>query len=201
MAQRGATDMNDMMATVARHWGWTLAFGVLTAIAGVLVVVWPGETLLIAAIIFGLQLIISAVFGLISAFAAPTEHAWARVLTALVALLSLIVGVYLLRHPVLAIVLIGVLLGIYWIASGFIQLFVAISHREQPARWLVALTGALSLIAGIIVVADPTLSLVFVAWVLGIWLVVFGIITIVRSFTLRSGARPAAPAAGAPAAT
>lgn len=201
MAQTAGTDMNDMMATVARHWGWTLAFGVLTAIAGVLVVVWPGETLLIAAIIFGLQLIISAVFGLISAFAAPTEHAWARVLTALVALLSLIVGVYLLRHPVLAIVLIGVLLGIYWIASGFIQLFVAISHREQPARWLVALTGALSLIAGIIVVADPTLSLVFVAWVLGIWLVVFGIITIVRSFTLRSGARPAAPAAGAPAAT
>jgi hypothetical protein len=30
-----------------------------------------------------------------------------------------------------------------------------ISYRELPGRWLVALTGVLSLIAGIILVGDP----------------------------------------------
>ena len=56
----GAGD--DVMAVVGRHWAWVLAFGVLSVVAGVLVAVWPHITLIVAAVIFGIQLIVNSVF-------------------------------------------------------------------------------------------------------------------------------------------
>lgn len=179
----------DLLGGVGRHWGWALGFGVLTVILGILLVVWPHISLLVAAIFFGIQLIISAIFRFVWAFTAPGEHGWARALMVIVAILSLIAGLILLRDPVMAVFLLGIVLGIYWITTGILDVMTAIGYRELPRRWLVALMGLLAIVAGIIVMANPVTSLLFLAWVLGIWLIVFGIITIVRAFMLRAGAR------------
>jgi len=44
---------------IGRRWAWGLAFGVIAVAAGICALVWPGITLLAAAVIFGVQLIIS----------------------------------------------------------------------------------------------------------------------------------------------
>ena len=46
--------------------------------------------------------------------------------------------------------------------------------------------GVLSILAGIIVLAYPGLTLVTLAVILGIWLLVFGVMEIVLSWRLRS---------------
>ena len=46
----------DMLARLGRKWGWVLAYGLITLAAGVAVLVWPGETLLVIAVLFGIQL-------------------------------------------------------------------------------------------------------------------------------------------------
>jgi Short repeat of unknown function (DUF308) len=58
---------------------------------------------------------------------------------AFLALLSLVVGLYLLRHPVYTVLIVALVLGIYWIIQGVLQLFAAIGHAEMPSRgWRVA---------------------------------------------------------------
>ena len=198
MSQTAEQEMMDPLGIVGRHWAWALAFGVLTAILGILVVVWPHISLLVATIFFAIQLIISAVFRFVWAFAAPVAEGWARVLMVIVAILSLIAGLFLLRDPVLGVFLLGLVLGIYWVSTGIVDVLTAIGYRELPRRWLIVLTGVLAIVAGIIVVANPVTSLLFLAWVLGIWLVLFGIITIVRAIMLRGAARPATSRAPAP---
>ena len=47
----------DMLGRLGRHWGWLFAYGLLTLIAGLAVLVWPSETLLVLAVLFGIQLI------------------------------------------------------------------------------------------------------------------------------------------------
>jgi uncharacterized membrane protein HdeD (DUF308 family) len=190
----------DRLGAVGRHWGWALAFGVLTVITGILLVVWPHLSLVVAAIFFGIQLIISAVFRFIWAFTAPSEHGWARVLMVIVAILSLIAGLIILRDPVMAVFLLGIVLGVYWITSGLLDIFTAIGYSQLPRRWLIVLLGLLAVVAGVIVMASPVTSLLFLAWVLGIWLIVFGLGSIVRAFMLRAGARSMSPQ-GAPQAT
>lgn len=63
---------------------------------------------------------------------------------AFLALLSLVVGLYLLRHPVYTVLIVALVLGIHWIIQGVLQLFAAVGHAEMPSRgWRVA-SGLLS---------------------------------------------------------
>lgn len=188
MERTGKVETADLLGVVGRHWGWALAFGVLTVITGILLWVWPHISLLVAAIFFGVQLVISAIFRFVWAFTAPETHGWARVLMVIVAILSLLAGLFILRDPVLGIVVLGLVLSIYWITTGIMDLLMSITYRELPRRWLIALTGLLGIVAGVIVIANPVFTLLFLARVLGIWLIIFGVITVIRAVMIRGAA-------------
>jgi uncharacterized membrane protein HdeD (DUF308 family) len=174
-----------MLARLGRHWGWVLASGILTLLAGVGVLAWPGETLLVIAVLFGVQLIISGIFRFVAALASDDLTGGTRVLLALLGVLSIIIGLWAVRHVLLTLLALTVFLGIFWVVNGVIDIFAALSHREMPARGWAALTGVLSALAGIIVLAFPGLTLVGLAVILGIWLLVFGIMEMTAAFRLR----------------
>ena len=58
----------DMIARLGRNWGWVLAYGIITLAAGVAVLVWPSETLLVIAVLFGIQLIVGVMLTALDAF-------------------------------------------------------------------------------------------------------------------------------------
>jgi uncharacterized membrane protein HdeD (DUF308 family) len=175
-----------MLGRLGRHWGWVLAFGVITLAAAIAVLVWPGETLLVVAVLFGIQLIVFGIFRFIAAFAIDDASGGTRVLLALLGVLSIIIGLYAVRHVLLTLVALVLLLGIYWIVNGAIEIFTALTHRAMADRgWTVAM-GLLSLVAGIIVLAYPGLTLFGLAVILGVWLAIFGIMEIAAAFRLRS---------------
>jgi uncharacterized membrane protein HdeD (DUF308 family) len=197
MAKTVAGDVGDRLGVVGRSWGWILTFGILTLIAGVLALVWPRETLLFIALLFGAQLIVEGVFRFVEALSAPRESSLPWVLPALLAILSFIVGIYLLRHPFFTILILAVLLGIYWMVHGITETFSAIAHRERPNRGLTAASGVLGIVAGGIVLFYPGLSLLVLALILGIWLILFGLLSIAQAFRLRTGARARRPTVAA----
>src|SRR5438046_8963990 len=80
----------DMIARLGRKWGWVLAYGIITLAAGVAVLVWPGETLLVIAVLFGVQLIVSGIFRFVAALAIDDLTGGTRVLLAWLAVLSII---------------------------------------------------------------------------------------------------------------
>jgi uncharacterized membrane protein HdeD (DUF308 family) len=175
----------DLISQVGRHWGWVLAYGILTVLAGVAVLAWPSETLLVIAVLFGVQLIISGIFRFVGALASDDLTGGTRVMLALLGVLSIIIGLWAVRHAVLTLVALIVFLGIFWVINGLIEIFAALSHRDMPDRGWSVLMGVLSAIAGIIVLAYPGLTLVGLAVILGIWLLVFGILEIIAAFRLR----------------
>jgi uncharacterized membrane protein HdeD (DUF308 family) len=56
----------------------------------------------------------------------------------------------------------------------------------MPERGWTVFMGVLSILAGIIVVAYPGLTLLGLAVILGIWLVIFGLMECVLAWRLRS---------------
>ena len=155
MAEELRTDAADVLARLGRHWGWILGFGILTLAAGVAVLAWPGPTILVIAILFGLQLVVSGAFRFVAAFATDDLTGGTRVLLALLGVLSFIVGLYALRHVLVTVVALALLLGIFWIVNGFIETFAALSHRQMQSRGWTAFTGVFSIVAGVIVLAYP----------------------------------------------
>jgi uncharacterized membrane protein HdeD (DUF308 family) len=181
---RPATAM--AIGRLGHHWGWMLAFGILTIAAGICALVWPGITLLAAAIVFGVQLIVAGIYRLVAAFSSSGDSTGTRVILALLGVLSLIIGLYAVRHVLLTIVALALLLGIFWVANGVIELFNAFSDRESTGRgWLVAM-GIVSIVAGVLLLSIPGLSLVVMVFLIGAWLVFFGVLQTSLALRLRS---------------
>jgi uncharacterized membrane protein HdeD (DUF308 family) len=184
-------DPADMLGRVGRHWGWLLFFGISTLALGVLALAWPGHTLIAIAVVFGVQLVIMGVFRFVSSFAYPDLSGGTRVLYALLGVLSLIIGLYALRHVLITIVALALLLGIFWVVNGTTELFTAISQREMRGRGWNIFSGILGIIAGIILLAYPGISVLALAVVVSIWLIVYGMMLISVAFQMRSLARRA----------
>jgi uncharacterized membrane protein HdeD (DUF308 family) len=177
--------MANSLGVLGRHWGWMLGYGIVTVAAGIAALAWPGITLLVVAVLFGVQLIVFGIFRFGSAFAAD-ESGGTRVLMALLGVFSLIIGLYAVRHVLLTIVALALLLGIFWVVNGAMELFAVLSHRRMRERGWTAFTAVLSLLAGIILLVYPALSVVTLAVVVGVWLLIFGLTEIRIAFRVRA---------------
>ncbi|HUK72611.1 MAG TPA: DUF308 domain-containing protein [Streptosporangiaceae bacterium] len=141
--------------------------------------------MLVLAILFGIQLIVSGIFSFVNAFAAD-ESGGMRVWNVILGLLGIVVGLYAVRHIIVSVVALALLIGIYWVAYSIAQIYGAIAHHDLPHRGWMGFIGALSVLAGLIVISWPGPSLVTLAIVLGIWLIIYGIMEIALAIRVRS---------------
>lgn len=170
-----------------RHaWKAMLAWGALTLILGVVVLVWPGKSILVAAVLFGIYLIASGIAQVVLAFALAVSGG---VLLFISGALSIVLGVFAFRHfyEGWPIVLLAIWIGVGFIFQGVAESALAISNRELPERGWHTFFGVVSIVAGMIVIAWPFDSIVLLAIVTGVSLVVIGVAQIVWALRARKG--------------
>jgi uncharacterized membrane protein HdeD (DUF308 family) len=170
---------------LVREWPSVMLIGVLTVVLGGIVLAWPQETLIVLSVIFGIQLLIFGLFRLISAFSSDTTAPW---LTAFVGVVSGVAGVVVVRHPFETVAVLAVVLGVVWIIGGTIDVLSAIADTSLEHRWWSAIGGLVTLAAGIIVVSWPAPTVTVVAWIGGLYLVIYGLFIFFRAFALRKAA-------------
>ena len=181
----GGTDVHDHVTHVGRAWWWPAIFGVISIILGVLALAWPGRTLVVLAVVFGVELIVWGIYRLIGAVTFGDAGGGARILWAILGILSLLLGFYAIRHIVITLLALGLLLGIFWLVDGIGLIVSAIEHRGMPGRGLTVLSGVLGVIAGLVLLVWPSISLITLAVLAGIWLIVLGITQISVAMQLR----------------
>jgi uncharacterized membrane protein HdeD (DUF308 family) len=170
-------------------WGWWLLVlvGVLGVVAGVIILAKPGSSLPTLAVIAGIFLLVDGIFELAAAFMRSTRN---RGLVALMGVLTAVIGVLLIRHPISGVAAIALLIGIWLIAVGVIRIVTAFDELEH--RGWHALAGAVELIVGIVIVANPDIGFATLAILVGIGFILNGVALMVLGFGLRSVRRDAA---------
>lgn len=172
-------------------WQVVLGTGIASLALGVLVLVWPGASLLAAGVLFGLYLVISGVFQLVSAFGTHKTTSL-RVLAFISGALSLLLGLLCFRGPMQSILLLALWIGIGWVIRGITQTLAAVSDRGMPARGWQILLGAVTFVGGVVLIDAPFESVAVLTLVGGIWLVVVGVVEIVTALRIR-GQAPLVP--------
>ncbi|GAA1349097.1 hypothetical protein GCM10009636_05420 [Arthrobacter koreensis] len=162
--------------------------GAVSLILGLLVLFWPQATLSVIAFLFGLYFLISGALRVVSGIAAPLTPGL-RVLSIIVGLLLFIVGIVAIRNPLSSLAVLGMLVGIAWIIEGIM----ALAETESGgSRWYAITFGILSIVAGVVVLFLPVESLAALVIFGGIFLVVLGVVQLVRAITFgRGGVRTA----------
>ena len=184
-------------SAVARH-GLTdrvppvlrIAAGLVTVVAGWVVMVLPGRSLVVLSMVVGVVLLVMAVVELWTAITARAGEASSRVLGVIVGLLLLIGGVVCLRHPVLTMELLTLVLGLAWLVGGVVEIYRAVTGSDD--RFVSGAAGVVNVLIGIVVLVAPRASAVGIVWLVGAALVVVGVVAVVRGFRARSSRREAA---------
>jgi uncharacterized membrane protein HdeD (DUF308 family) len=182
-------------------WKSTLVSGILALVLGILVLVLPGDSIVIAAVLFGLYLLITGAAQVVFAFSLHVS-AGGRVLLFISGAASLVLAVLCFRHfgEGYAILLLAIWIGVGFIFRGVATSISAISDPHLPGRAWQIFLGAISLLAGIVMIGSPFESLAILTLIVGIWLIVIGVFEIVSSFGIRSASKRVHQAlAGGPA--
>ena len=156
------------LSEAARAWWLLLVVGIASAVAGVILVTKPSNSLATLAVIFGIFLLVDGVVELVASFGHPAEG---RVIAVIIGLLGLVVGIILIRHPTHAVNAIGLLIGIWLIAAGALRLLRAVA---VPGL-LQAVIAVVEIVVGIVIVSDPHIGYATLAILTGIWLILNGL--------------------------
>jgi uncharacterized membrane protein HdeD (DUF308 family) len=176
--------------------------GLLAVILGIIVVAWPGISILVAAILFGAYLLVAGISQVVMAFSLKVT-AGGRVLLFISGAAALILAVLAFRRfgEGYAVLLLAIWIAVGFIFRGVATTVSAISDPDLPGRGWHIFVGVISLIAGVVVLASPFESIFTLAIVVGIWLIVIGVFEVVSAFGVRKAAKspsePPAPAAPA----
>jgi uncharacterized membrane protein HdeD (DUF308 family) len=175
---------------VQRLWASMILFGLTAVILGVVILVWPGKSIVVAAVLFGVYLVVSGVVLVLLAFSLPVSGG-IRFLNFISGVASVILGVLAFRHfgEGYAILLLAIWIAVGFIFRGVSATAAAINDPRFPGRGWTIFFGAISMIAGIVVLAYPFDSIVTLALVVGIWLIILGVMEIVSGFGMRSDAK------------
>jgi|GEM_PF-478272 uncharacterized membrane protein HdeD (DUF308 family) len=204
-ADRGR-DMEDLGGPLRMlgqaAWQALMIMGLAAIAIGLCAVVWPGQTLLVIGVLFGIYLLISGVMEIIAAFG---DHisAGMRVLNVIVGALSILLGLFCFRNSLHN----SVLLLSLWIGIGFLMWGIATiaSAASAPSgvagRGWAFFAGFLTLLGGIIIISWPIGSIFTLAVFTGIWLIVVGLVEVIHAFSLRSKVKHMAGPAGRHATT
>ncbi|WP_116377355.1 HdeD family acid-resistance protein [Mycobacterium sp. MFM001] len=169
-------------------WKSTLVSGILALALGILVLVWPGVSILVAAIIFGAYLLVTGIAQVFFAFSLHVS-AGGRVLLFISGAASLILALLCFRSLYDSILLLAIWIGVGFIFRGVATAISAISDPALPGRGWAIFLGVISLLAGIVLIASPFESIGILALVVGIWLVIIGVFEIVSSFGIRRASK------------
>ena len=182
------TNVDESRPGLLHHlWKSTLISGLLAVILGVLILVWPGKSIIVAAVFLGIYLVVSGVAQVIFAFSLHVS-APSRILLFVSGAASLVLAVLAFRHfgEGYAILLLAIWIGVGFVFRGVATTVAAISDPNLPGRGWAIFFGVITILAGIIVLAYPFDSLVTLTLVTGIWLIIIGVMEIISSFGIRS---------------
>jgi uncharacterized membrane protein HdeD (DUF308 family) len=176
----------------AQAWQVILTAAVVTFCLGLILLVWPKATVVVVAALIGAALLVTGLVRLVHGFTADDVSGGTRAAYVIIGLLAALAGLYCLRHISVTVVLLAFIVGVFWTLHGLVELIVAATSGPGRDRGLRAIVGAASLAAGLIVMFWPTISLTILLFVMGIWLMFYGLMLAAMASQIRHFTRTAA---------
>jgi len=175
-----------LLDQLARNWGWIMLRGVAAVIFGVLALVWPGVTLVILTLFFGAYALTDGVFALIVAYKKREGRrpVWPLVV---IGLLGIAAGIVTFLWPGMTALALLMFIAVWALFIGIFQIAAAIRLRKEiENEWWLGLSGALSVLFSLLMIASPGAGALAVIWLIAAYSILFGMMLIALGFRLKA---------------
>jgi uncharacterized membrane protein HdeD (DUF308 family) len=175
-----------MLAQPSPHSWWILILrGIAAILFGVVAFIWPGLTGLVLVIGFGVYALVDGVFALITGISrlGHTSRGWAFILEGV---LGIAMGLVALFWPGLTAIALIYLIAAWAVVTGIFEIVSAIQLRKEITNeWALGLSGALSIVFGVLLMFQPGTGGLTLVWILAGYAIAFGVLLIVAGLRLR----------------
>jgi uncharacterized membrane protein HdeD (DUF308 family) len=169
----------DDLSTIP--WWLVLIEGIASVIVGAFLLFKPGMTLILLIQVMGIFWLIGGIFRLIGIFMDKSMWGWKLV----GGIIGILAGISVLSYPLWSTVMVPTVFVIVIGVQGLIMGVVTLIMAFKGGGWGPGILGALSIIFGFILLANPLAGAVVLPFVAGIYGLIGGIATIVIAFKLK----------------
>jgi uncharacterized membrane protein HdeD (DUF308 family) len=165
---------------------WAVALrGLFALVFGVLVFFWPGISLVILVLLFGAYALADGILAIATAiWKAERQKPWWPMLLEGVA--GIAAGVLIFSWPDITALVLLWLIAAWAMTTGVFEIVQAIQLRKEiKGEWLLVLGGVASIVFGLILGIFPGAGALAVAWLIGSYSMIFGILLLALAFRLQ----------------
>ncbi len=184
-----------LLQTMGRMWWLVLLRGLAAIVFGILAWANPGLTLITLVLFWGAYALVDGVAALIGGWQTKDsgKPMWQVVLVGIVGIAA---GIFTFVQPGVTAVALLILIAAWAIVNGVFEIAAAIRLRKEiENEWLLILSGVLSVVFGIFMIANPGAGAMAVLWLIGVFAIAYGALLVMLSFKLKKHAAPKAAAA------
>ena len=185
LSDRQRAEATSALGSIGDKWWVLLVLGVISLVAGLLVVFNPNAAILTIAIFFGIWLLVSGIFTLIRGFG-DTMETGARVLSIIVGALSIVLGIMCFRNIANAVELLALFVGIGLVMRGLLEFIVGLSAKGTDGRGSLIFLGVVTFALGVAALVWPNLALGTLVYLIGFALIVMAILEIISAFRVKA---------------
>jgi uncharacterized membrane protein HdeD (DUF308 family) len=190
--------VNAMVRDLTDHWWIWLVRGIVAIILAVLAFAQPGATLEALTILVGAYFVVDGVLSIFDGLGHQPEgrSRWPLLIWGVI---SIVAGVSIFARPLFVSMLaLTLVVGVWAIVIGIITIVTGIRLREAiDSEWWLILGGIATVIFGVLVWVNPLAGALSIAYLIGIWALLVGVLDIILGFRIRGLRDRVAAQAGA----
>jgi uncharacterized membrane protein HdeD (DUF308 family) len=181
------------LSTFAANWRALALRGLVALLFGLVVLFWPGLVLTVLAVLFGIYAAVDGAITFVPALRSPDRGAQ-KSLPLAEGVVGIVAGLVAILWPGLTTSGLVYVIAGWAVVTGVLKILTAVLLRAQVENgWLLAGSGALSVLLGVILAALAGSDLPAMAPFIGIIAIVVGVALIVFAFRTRDRQRNVEP--------
>lgn len=170
------------MEELSRTWWVYLIRGACAILFGLLAIVWPGITIYALVIVFAAYAVVNGVFALFS-----SGRGGSRLWMVIYGVISILAGIMAFVWPRMTALALLFLIAGWAVVTGIVEIVAAIRlRRAMEGEWMFIVSGALSVLFGILLFIWPSSGALAVVWLIGTMAIVYGIALIGLAFKVKA---------------
>lgn len=175
-------------------WWHPVVRGIIAVVLGIVVMANPSASVLFLVRVVGIFVIIDGIVGIIDGFRLRSVPDGGSGWRLTVGAFGVLGGAVLLFWPGATVSILTIIIGIWAVVAGVLATIAAVSLRSIPGSgWGWGLFwGLVTLVFGLVLMFSPDASVAALAWIIGLYAVLSGVILVIAGFVLRSLGRRAA---------
>jgi uncharacterized membrane protein HdeD (DUF308 family) len=174
-----------MLQTLAQNWWAIVLRGVCAILFGLGAFLWPGITLAVLILLYGAYALLDGILAVAWSFVKRRAGGfpWGVFVAGLA---GIVAGLLTFIWPGLTALVLLYLIAVWAIVRGIFEIIAAIRLRKElKNEWLLGLSGLLSIVLGVLLIAAPGAGALALLWWIGAFAIVFGVVMVLLGFRLK----------------